>query len=55
MAKLGRQLYYTSKEKKINSYKINIPKEIIKKAKMEDVEDINIYVEKEGKIIIEKQ
>ena len=55
MTKLGQQMYYTSKGKNINSYKINIPKSIIKKAKMEDIEEVRIYVEEEGKIIIEKQ
>lgn len=55
MAKLGKQMYYTSKEKKINSYKVTIPRDIVKKAKMEDVEEVRIYVEEEGKIIIEKQ
>lgn len=55
MIKLGKQIYYTSKEKKINSYKVNIPKEIVRKANMQDTEYVNVYVEKEGKIIIEKQ
>lgn len=54
-AKFTKQMYYTKREEKLNSYKVNIPKELVKKANMEDIDYVNIYVEEKGKIIIEKQ
>ena len=53
--KFTKQMYYTKRDEKLNSYKVNIPKEIVRKANMQDTEYVNVYVEEEGKIIIEKQ
>lgn len=54
MARLAKQLYYTAKgEHKINCYKVNIPKKIVKQTNITDKDDIEIYAEK-NKIIIER-
>lgn len=54
MTKLAKQMYYNAKgEHKINCYKVNIPKRIIKQTDFKDDEEINIIV-KDNKIIIEK-
>jgi len=53
--KLAKQYYYSANgEKKINCYKINLSKEIIKEAGISEEDNIQIYVEK-SKIIIEKK
>lgn len=54
MAKLGKQMYYSikDKEKKLNCYKINIPKEVVNKTDLVDKE-VKVY-SKDNKIIIEK-
>lgn len=52
MAKFNRLYYYTSKgEKKLNCYNIPVPKELVEKAQLENI-DIEIVVEK-GKIILQ--
>ena len=54
MAKLGKFYFYNSRgEKKVNCYKINLSKELIKTANISEDDELNIYV-KGGKIIIEK-
>lgn len=54
MTKLNKQMYYTSKgEKKINCYKLNISKEIVKESGITDQDTIVISAEK-NKIIIKK-
>ena len=55
MAKLSRQMYYSikDKEKKLNCYKVNIPKEVANQTNLIDKELI-IYA-KDGKIIIDKK
>lgn len=54
MAKLGKQMYYSKNgEAKINCYKINISKEIVKNSGIKDTDNIKIY-SKINQIIIEK-
>lgn len=54
MAKLKKMYYYTSKgEKRLNCYYTTIPKELVKKAKIENTE-VKISV-KENKIVIERK
>ena len=54
MTKLAKQMYYNAKgEHKINCYKINIPKRIIKQTDFKETDELNITV-KDNKIIIEK-
>jgi len=54
MTKLNKMYYYTSKgEKKLNCYNIPIPKIMVEKAELENV-DIQIKVENK-KIIIESK
>ena len=54
MAKLGKQLYYNNNgQAKINCYKVNISKEIVKKSGIKDEDNIAIYA-KPNQIIIEK-
>ena len=53
--KLVKNFYYTSKgEQKINSYHINIPKEIIKKAGYNDIENVEVSITPNNEIIIKK-
>lgn len=56
MARLSKNMYRSLKsgEKKINSYKINLPKEIIKQVNFKDGEELKITA-KDNKIIIEKE
>ena len=56
MAKLAKQMYYSvSKgEKKINCYKLNIPKAIVKQTDLKDGDELKITA-KDNKIIIEKK
>ena len=55
MKKLQKQYYYSSDGiKKINCYKLNIPKILINQAGFQDNDEINIRVE-DNKIIIEKK
>lgn len=56
MAKLAKQMYYSASkgEKKINCYKVNIPKAIVKQTNFEDGDELKITV-KDNKIIIEKK
>ena len=54
MAKFTKQMYFNAKgEKKINCYKVAIPKKILKQAKIQDDDKIKVYAG-ENKIIIEK-
>ena len=54
MTKLAKQMYYNAKgEHKINCYKINIPKTIVKQTDFKDDEELKITV-MDNKIIIEK-
>lgn len=54
MAKLNKQMYYNAKgEQKINCYKVNISKEIVKESKINENDNIKIHAE-DKKIIIEK-
>ena len=55
MAKLSKQMYRSVKtgEKKLNCYKLNIPKAIVNKANFKDGDELKILV-KDNKIIIEK-
>lgn len=54
MAKLNKVYYYTSKgEKKLNCYNIPVPKAMVEKAQLENV-DIQLRVDN-GKIIIERK
>lgn len=55
MKKINKLYYYTkSGERKINSYVVNITKEILNKTNINDNDNIKIYV-KDNKIIIEKE
>lgn len=55
MAKLNKQYYYTRNgEKKINCYHILLPKSIVKKAKINENDEIIIY-ESYGSIVIAKK
>ena len=52
--KLIKQNYYTAQgEKKINTYKVAVPKVIVEESGITDKDEIYAYAEK-GKIIIEK-
>lgn len=54
MQKLGKQYYYTRNgEKKINCYKINLSRDLIKKAGIGENDILKVYT-KNNKIIIEK-
>ena len=55
MARLSKNMYRSLKtgEKKINSYKINIPKKIIEQVNFKDGDELKFIV-KDNKIIIEK-
>lgn len=55
MSKLAKQYYYsaTTGEKKIQCYKIMIPKELLNHTNIKPDNEIKVYV-KDGKIIIEK-
>lgn len=53
MKKFNKMYYYTSKkEKKLNCYYINVPKQMVEEAKLEDAE-VEVILEN-GKIIIQK-
>ena len=53
MPKLAKNMYTTAKgERKLNCYVVNIPKEVVEKTNLEDV-DLKIS-SKYNKIIIEK-
>lgn len=55
MPKLAKNCYYSkSGEKRVNCYLLNISKEIVKQANINDNEQLKIYV-KDNKIIIEKE
>lgn len=56
MAKLSINMYRSLRtgEKKINSYKLNIPKAVIEKVNFKDGEDLKITA-KDNKIILEKK
>ena len=52
--KLGKQYFYNAKgEKKVNNYKVNIPKVVVEKSKITDEDEVRAYA-KGDKIIIEK-
>lgn len=54
MAKLTKQMYYKADgSKRINCYKVAIPKDIVKQANIQDDDEIKVYAG-ENKIIIEK-
>ena len=54
MPKLAKQYYLNAKgEKKVNCYKVNISKELLKLTHIKENDDIKIYVQN-GKIIIDK-
>lgn len=54
MAKLNKMYYYTSTgEKKLNCYMVPIPKDLVEKTKLENV-DIQWKVEKD-KLILERK
>lgn len=54
MPKLAKQYYLNAKgEKKINCYKINISKELLKQTNIKENDPVKIY-SKDNKIIIEK-
>ena len=54
MAKFNKLFYYTSKgEKKLNCYNIPVPKELVEKAQLENI-DIEIVVDK-NRIILQKK
>ena len=54
MAKLTKQMYFKANgEKRINCYKVAIPKEVVKDAEINDTDELKVYSSK-GKIIIEK-
>lgn len=54
MAKLGKYYFYNSKgEKKLNCYRINLSKELVKSANITDTDELIIKVV-DGKIVIEK-
>lgn len=55
MAKLNKQYYYTSKgEKKINCYHIIVTKDILKKAGIEEDDELSIYADY-GTIVVAKK
>lgn len=55
MTKLNKQMYITANgEKKINCYKINLSKELVKKSNIDVDKDIRTYT-KDNKIIIENE
>lgn len=54
MARLTKQYYFSQKgERKINCYKINVSKELLKQTDIKEDDQIKIYA-KNNKIIIEK-
>lgn len=54
MSKLNKMYYYTAKhERKLNCYYMPIPKEMVEKAQLQEVE-VQLKVEN-GKIIIERK
>lgn len=55
MGKLAKQYYYKTStgEKKLQCYKVMIPKEIINQTNINPEKEIKVYT-KDGKIIIEK-
>lgn len=55
MTKLAKQYYYNgSNEKKINCYKISIPKAVVEQSKIKDSDSVKIYADGD-KIVIEKE
>ena len=56
MAKLAKQMYYSASkgEKKINCYKINIPKRIIEQVNFKDGDEL-IFIVKNNELIIKKK
>ena len=55
MQKLQKQYYYNKNgERKLNCYKVNLSRDIIKKAKITEYDTLNIFV-LDDKIIIEKR
>lgn len=55
MPRLAKQYYYNgSNEKKINCYKISIPKKIVEQSKIKDGDSVKIYADGD-KIVIEKE
>lgn len=56
MAKLAKQMYYSVSrgEKKVNCYKLNIPKKIVEQTNFRDGDELKITV-KDNKIIVEKK
>lgn len=55
MARLGKQMYFNAKgEKKVNCYKVNIPKEVVEKSGIKETENIKTRAEN-GRIIIERE
>lgn len=52
--KLGKQMWTNAKgEKKVNNYKINIPKVVVEQSGITDKDEVYSYA-KDNKIIIEK-
>lgn len=55
MPKLNKMYYYTPKgERKLNCYRIIIPKEEVIKANINDTDELKV-VARDGKLIIEKE
>lgn len=55
MTKFAKNYYYGKNgEKKLNCYMINISKEVVKQANIEENDKVKIY-SKDNKIIIEKE
>ena len=55
MPKLNKMYYYTPKgERKLNCYRIIIPKEEVLKANINDTDELKV-VARDGKLIIEKE
>lgn len=55
MPRLAKQYYYNgSSEKKINCYKISIPKSVVEQSKIKDTDAVKVYADGD-KIIIEKE
>lgn len=54
MAKLNKQYYYSKDgERRINCYHVIVPKHIVKKAGIDEIDELVVYA-KGNKIIIEK-
>lgn len=52
--KLGKQMWTNAKgEKKVNNYKINIPKVVVEQSGITDKDEVYAYA-KDNKIVIEK-